>query len=296
MTHQRTPLQSTIHIEQLITLYYFEFGKEYVYKGEKHDFWEFLYVDKGEVEVAADGERYNLQQGMVIFHKPNEFHSFRANRITAPNLIVMTFDCHSPDMKHFENQIMVLNDAERNLLASIIEEGTNAFTFPFRYPLRDHRKSNVMVGSEQLIQLYLETFLIFLLRRITVPHPRAELFSAMKKKDDDILIQHVIAYLEQNMTRKITLSEISETLHVSRSRLKELFKKSTGRTIMEYFTHIKIKKAKELIREVPNNFTEIAAMTGFSSIHHFSKAFKKETGMSPSEYTKSIKGRVKRVI
>lgn len=296
MGHQRTPLMPTIVIDQMITMYYFEFGKEYAYKGERHDFWEFLYVDKGEVEVNADGQWYHLEQGMIIFHKPNEFHSFHANRIKAPNLIVMTFDCASPDMKHFENQIMYLNDQERNQLALIIEEGTNAFSFPFRYPLKDHRKNKILIGSEQLIKLHLEAFLIYLLRRITVPNAHSALSSTVKEKNEDDLIHSVIAYLKEKIDTKVTLSEISESLHVSMSKLKEIFKRNTGQTIMEYFTKIKIGKAKVLIREEPNNFTEIAAMTGFNSIHHFSKAFKKETGMSPTEYAKSIKGRVGKVI
>ena len=50
---QRTALRTTIRIRNLITMYYFEHGKNFVFHGEKHDFWEMLYVDRGEVEVQA---------------------------------------------------------------------------------------------------------------------------------------------------------------------------------------------------------------------------------------------------
>jgi YesN/AraC family two-component response regulator len=49
---------------------------------------------------------------------------------------------------------------------------------------------------------------------------------------------------------------------------------------------LKIKEAKRLIREGQMNFTEISEFLGFSSIHYFSKLFKKPTGKSPSEYAK----------
>jgi len=62
---------------------------------------------------------------------------------------------------------------------------------------------------------------------------------------------------------------------------------------MEYFAGMKIKQAKQLIRDETYNMTEISGMLGFSSVHYFSKAFKKTTGMSPTEYARSVKGRLK---
>lgn len=59
---------------------------------------------------------------------------------------------------------------------------------------------------------------------------------------------------------------------------------------MEYFGSMKIEKAQELIREGRHNFTEISALLGYTSIHYFSRHFKKVTGMTPSEYASSVKG------
>ena len=60
------PPQYLIEIEKILTLYYFEFSKDYRYTGEKHDFWEFVYVDKGKLEVSADQEGYELKEGDII--------------------------------------------------------------------------------------------------------------------------------------------------------------------------------------------------------------------------------------
>lgn len=86
-------------IEALVSLHYFEFAKDFVFRGERHNFWELLYVDKGDVEVMADSIGYKLTQGDLIFHKPNEFHSVWANRKIAPNIIVISFICRSEAMK-----------------------------------------------------------------------------------------------------------------------------------------------------------------------------------------------------
>jgi AraC-like DNA-binding protein len=276
-------------------MFYFEFGKGYVFRGEQHDFWEFLYVDKGEIEVVADNDRYSLKQGSIIFHKPNEFHRFHAGKGTAPSVIVMTFDCNSKAMKRFENQVIALQDDERNLLAMLVEEGMNAFEFPFTHPLP--RRKDALLGSEQLIQSYLVTFLIRLLRRnefrpfkkLTKP---SDLSSTAKEKSSHLLVKNVLDYLESHQHENITLEQISEALHIAKTRLKDQFKKETGQPVMETFARMRMDRAKQLIREDNSNFTEIARLLGFSSVHYFSKAFKKATGAAPSEYAKSVKARV----
>ena len=58
---------------------------------------------------------------------------------------------------------------------------------------------------------------------------------------------------------------------------------------MEYLGKMKVDSAKQAIREGKKNFTEIANDLGYSSIHYFSRHFKKVTGMTPSEYSSSVK-------
>jgi YesN/AraC family two-component response regulator len=59
--------------------------------------------------------------------------------------------------------------------------------------------------------------------------------------------------------------------------------------VIDYFTKLKIDMAKQLVRDNHMNFTQIADYLGYSSIHYFSRQFKKTTGMTPSEYSSSIK-------
>ncbi|NOU65643.1 helix-turn-helix domain-containing protein [Paenibacillus sp. LMG 31461] len=288
--YQRTHLKMSLVIQKVITMHYFEFGKDYSFNGEKHDFWEFLYVDRGEVEVHADDQRYLLKQGSIIFHKPNEFHSFYATKGKAPNLIVMTFDCHSKAMQFFEQKVLHLEDEERNLLAQIVREGQQAFEFPFGHPLV--RRQDAPVGSEQMIQSYLEILLVRLLRKSAQVEADTPLSTVAKEKSVHDLTSKVMSYMEAHIDAHLTLNEISQVFCVGKTQLKELFKKHTNYTLMEYFAKLKIDQAKILIREETYNFTEISRQLGFSSVHYFSKAFKKATLMSPSEYARTVKSRM----
>lgn len=76
---------------------------------------------------------------------------------------------------------------------------------------------------------------------------------------------------------------------VGRSQLQKIFKEQCNLGIIEYFSILKINTSKELIRTKHMNFTQIAEQLGYTSIHYFSRQFKKITGMTPSEYASSIK-------
>jgi hypothetical protein len=99
----------------------------------------------------------------------------------------------------------------------------------------------------------------------------------------------VSKYLEDNIAKRLTLSDICRDNLVGRSYLQKIFREKTGGGAMEYFGTLKIDAAKRMIREGTHNFTEIAALLGYNSIHYFSRHFKKVTGMTPSEYASSVK-------
>ena len=60
-------IPGTINITGIVSIHYFEFNKGYRSAGEKHDFWEFVYVDKGEAVATADGTEYTLVRGNSSF-------------------------------------------------------------------------------------------------------------------------------------------------------------------------------------------------------------------------------------
>jgi quercetin dioxygenase-like cupin family protein len=103
-TYIKTQLKTIINVSKIVTIHYYEFDKTFDFKGEKHDFWEMVYVDKGQVEVQSEKDTIVLKQGEIIFHKPNEFHAIKAYE-SSPNFFVISFVCNSPSMKYFENTI-----------------------------------------------------------------------------------------------------------------------------------------------------------------------------------------------
>jgi len=290
--YPKIPLDSVIEINEIVSLFYFEYAKDFVFQGESHDFWEFLYVDKGQVEVMADTEGYQLQQGEMIFHKPNEFHSVWANGKIAPNLIVVSFVCNSPAMKFFENKILKAGEEEKNILANLIRERTHCFNKRLNefITVKDKRPDELF-GAQQLIKIYLELLLITLIRNNTAIKKQERISSLTRRRAEDDLVNRMICFMKQNIEKNFTVDDFCREFSLSRTRIKSLFKDRMQTGIIQYFRRMKIERAKELIREENYNFSEIAERLGFSSVHYFSHVFKKITDMTPSEYAVSVKSK-----
>lgn len=288
MSYQMTTLFEEIHISRIVTIHYYEYMSNFSFQGESHNFWEFLCVDKGEVEVTANRETFTLHAGDMIFHKPNEFHALAANGTIAPNLVVISFDCGDPCMKAFENRLLRIGEKERTLIAGIIAEARKCFEGPLDDPYMKKltRKPSAPFGSEQFIKLYLEQLLIVLFRSLSEP----EELPAHTNKIVDLgqTYESIIRYFESRIRTQLTVDQICKDNLISDSQLKRLFRTRHDCGVIEWFIHMKIDFAKQLIRNRQMNFTQIADYLGYTSVHYFSRQFKKETGMTPTEYTASI--------
>ncbi|MDB5085167.1 MAG: two-component system response regulator [Bacilli bacterium] len=101
-------------------------------------------------------------------------------------------------------------------------------------------------------------------------------------------IRRALRYMLQNYSSNLSLQDIADYVKLSRSYLSDLFSKETGETVSQVLTQIRIEKAKRLL-ELQNSHTyEVAEKVGFVDAKHFSKVFKRYTGLSPREYRESI--------
>jgi two-component system response regulator YesN len=91
-----------------------------------------------------------------------------------------------------------------------------------------------------------------------------------------------------NVEDDISVKNVAEKLFISKAHLSEVFKQSTGTSLLEYITSVKVERAKYLLRTSPFKNYEIAEKLGFSDHEYFSKIFKKHTGFPPAVFRKEI--------
>lgn len=283
---------SVFRIEKLITIFYMELSKDFLYNGESHDFWEMVYIDKGEMICTADKSKFTLKSGELTFHRPNEFHNLSGNQSSAPNVSILTFECHSREMRRFEGKIFHLSSEEKTLLSSIFEEGLSCFRLkdPSNPLLQTLEKlDNAPFGSEQMIKNLLEIFLIKLSRHKDVLTKKSRQNFQIDGVTISREVKEILDYIEAHIYERITIADIACAMKKSESTVKKLFSTYHSGGIINYFNARKIKEARRLIREEEYNFSQIASLLRFDTPQYFSNCFKMYTNMTPSEYKSSIR-------
>lgn len=91
-------------------------------------------------------------------------------------------------------------------------------------------------------------------------------------------------FIAENFAKNITLEDVSREVNISSYYLSRIFKESTGENFIDYLTRLRIEKAKQLLSKTQYSMKEICSMSGYSDPNYFSKSFKKNVGVTPTEY------------
>ena len=287
----RQGLPGVIHIRKIITIFYMELSKDFHYDGEQHNFWEMVYIDKGEMLCTADKHQFTLKSGEVTFHKPNEYHNLSGDGKNAPNVSILTFECDSVAMKHFEGKILRLSAEEKRLLSMLMTEGLACFRLedpgnPLLQTLQ--QLPDAPFGGFQMIRNLLEIFLISLYRHRESFTKKSRQSVHIDGVDVNFEIRELLDVLNDNIYGKLTIEDIARKIGKSKSTVKALFARFQPGGIMRYYNALKIREAKRLIRENRYTLAQIAELLCYDTAQYFSKCFKQSTHMTPTEYRQSI--------
>lgn len=288
MKYVKTVMNHSLTVTDIVSIHYFEYAKDFTFSGEFHDFWELVYADKEELIITAGAHEIFLPTGHFYLHRPMEFHNLRCNGEKAANSVIVSFSSTCPQLYSIAGQIFACPANCKKNLALIIDEAKNAFITPLgeRHTSQLLPSENQMFGAEQLIHIYLEELLIRLIRA----YGQTDQAKSSPVADANIngRLAEICQYIEQNVESKITFPELCQQFSMSESSLKKLFRDGIGSGAMDFYNRCKIDRAKQLIREKEVNFTEIADRLGYNTVQYFSLRFKQSTGMTPSQYAKSI--------
>ena len=188
-------------------------------------------------------------------------------------------------MEFFHDRIASITQSQKRILANLLAEARSSFASPLDNPYQNQLllKDEILPGSLQMIASYLEQFLILLMRSAENQTTSTREFEPLFDKSE-ALYETILAYFHQNIASHLTTEQICKDNLISEAQLKKMFHKHGQCGAMEFFNRLKIEKAKELIRTRQFTFSQIADQLGYSSIHYFSRQFKKITGIAPCEY------------
>ena len=119
------------------------------------------------------------------------------------------------------------------------------------------------------------------------PEPENDADPEEGENDRNALVMaHVRKYMEDNYMFDLSLDSVSEILHISPAYLSAQFKKYQKTNFLDCLTELRINAAKELLTDPFRSAAEVASMVGYEDSSYFARAFKKRTGMTPTQYRK----------
>ena len=111
------------------------------------------------------------------------------------------------------------------------------------------------------------------------------------KEQNSPAIRIVKRYIRENYKEDISLSSAADRANISAVYLSRLFKKEEGINFLDYLNQYRIDEAKKMLKDVQYNILDVADESGFKNTRYFSKIFKKNVGITPSEYRKRHLGK-----
>lgn len=243
-----------------------------------HDCHQLLFITEGEAEVTVAERRYIAQGGSIIIISRLEEHSIR---ITSP--VYKRFAVRiSPDIALMGNKSYLLFSVLTNRPAAFSHiadlsdmQGSAEALFK---KLVEEKAECLPLGDEQCYTL-LKLLLILLYRHSPKLFLRDDT-SAVKT------VKSIQSQLENNYGREYRLEQLAEEFNISKYYLSHTFKKITGYSPMSYLQYCRIAAAKKYLAETGIPISSIIELCGFSDNSNFSRSFKEQTGITPTEFRK----------
>ena len=244
-----------------------------------HAEWELIWVLENSLSVICGQNHYQVKPGQLILFNPNEPHEFRKMDDSC------TFLCLQISSKILPISSRLYVDAH----------------FPHEYispeEMRDvkDRLLDLMkayLHQEKSYAIYCVGQCCLLCHLLFSRMPSRELTAEQAANLDkrNARLKRLLRFVDENYMNKIRLSDFADTEGCSMSYLSHFVKDTMNQTFQEYVTSVRVNCAYKLIVAGGKRMLDICMESGFSDYRYFSKAFRKQYGMTPEKYSRKSKG------
>lgn len=233
-----------------------------------HPYWEsilVLFIDAGELEVAAHDAYFTARANDVVIIDCRKAHSYHA----WDGLKFHYFHFTGVGSVEYIDRLHQLNNGAliRGAQSPMLE---NAFNSLLRMA-----QAQSSMQNEHRISVYLQMILCELVETCSgIPPVTNE------------SIDRAICYMEAHITENISLDELADNVNLSKFYFTRYFKKHLGMTPHQYFVNMRIQYAKRLLATTHDSVEKVAEACGFDNASNFIRMFKQRAGMTPSAFRK----------
>lgn len=236
------------------------------YTSHLHYHLELALVSAGRTRATVDSTVYYVEAGDLIIVYPNQIHTFETLERETCILMIVNPDILSEFGKHFTSSVPVSNlikgaalDSELSALAQKI--------------------ADVYYGDEQfkdtILRGYLLAFFGKLLQRIEVKDIQTKEYNVLGS---------ILNYCSNNSDMPLSLDLLERELHISKYYISHMMSSKLNMGFNDYVNSLRVSNACKYLRKTDKSITEISNIVGFNTLRTFNRAFRKQLGITPSEY------------
>ena len=257
---ERTPGEFSVYIEHSPT--------ETYTRPHRHDFYELLFYRSGAATLYCNDAKIQVHAGDLVVINKGELHAMESAGGTAYYYIRIHPDFFAElpfDNIHIQKHIQN-DETVKQAIYNLYEE--NCSNKPW---------------CDMMLKSHAYAMMAHLLRNYTLTHSQKESAQLTAKEQR---MDIVLSYIDKHYTDKISTRKLAALCHLNESYFCRCFKKTTGKSVLDYITDYRIEKASILLKKSTDTIAAIAAQVGFDDVTYFGKRFKAVMDVSPMQFRK----------
>lgn len=251
---------------------------------QRHNYYSIILMLSGEALLQIEHEKYSISNKTAICISPYQPYSIKSNKEISG--IVLNF--HSDffcTYKH-QNEIETEGVLFHNIFGPPFFNLTNEKTLISIITQMELEITQGKIGQHESLVSYLKIFLISILRIKNIDPESQDI--VYKEKNKPQVLQSLIYSIEANYKQKHSPKDYANMLNVSSSVLSKLVKEYFDKTLTNLIAQRIIVEAKRELYLTSQSIKEVAFLLGYEDEYYFSRFFKKQVGVSPNIYRKTV--------
>ena len=237
--------------------------------------YQLLYIASGKTLFYFNGEPKEVTAGHMVLIQPRQEQHYEYYGKDKPEVFWVHFT--GSNVKN------ILRHYDIPLDRNIIYSGTSsAYSYLFKEMINEMQ--NCRTGYQELLEMYLRQ--IFLLIQRSWEERKPAVSSYIQEE-----MEYARRYFQEHYNEDINIEAYALSRNMSVGYFLKKFKEVTTKSPMQYILSIRINNAVSLLESTDYNVTEISTIIGYDNPLYFSRIFKKQKGVSPSDYRKQLSDR-----
>ncbi|WNR42695.1 AraC family transcriptional regulator [Paenibacillus roseipurpureus] len=255
-----------------------------------HQGMEFLFIHQGNGHVKVDNQIIRVAPGTLIYFQPYQLHRVQINistdqpyERTVISFEPAVFTSYIDPLVHLAEYYNYLWQGKlpKQYVEALTEDSDLYRIFElFHKRLATCKKTEIQ-----------HEFGVLIIRLLHALHEMGFNDSDSISDTDSLRLKRhsetIMTWIEEHYMKDITLAQISEDLHLSKTYISRIFREETGASLMDYLTARRIRQATFLLHETDLPVELIGENVGFPNFSYFCQVFKKHTGFSPNQLRKN---------